>query len=53
MTTETTTTSGNAGGEREEEHMTIEERSWRQVAGQNNTTIKQFAEDWVDGDGEE
>jgi len=25
MTTEATTTSGNAGGEREEEHMTIEE----------------------------
>ena len=27
--------------------------SWRRVAGQNNTTIKQFVEDWVDGDGEE
>jgi len=33
MTTETTTTSGNAGGEREEEHMTIEERVGGELLG--------------------
>ena len=41
------------GGENKEKHTTIEEWRRRQVAGQNYTTIKQFAEDQVDGDGKE
>ena len=45
------TTSGNAGGEKDE-HTTIEEQRRRQVAaGQNNKTIKQFTGEGEDGDG--